>query len=133
MGQRRRALRRGEKWPTGEAMLARTREALAFPDETVKRAGDVLTALLDCDDAKERRLAAERIRDERGLTRVVKPTEHAHLHVTLEPWVGELASQHRKPASSVEHRAPRVSFPMPASRVDDGTTHEHEGSASHVR
>lgn len=112
------AHKRGEKWATGERMLAMTREALVFPDAAVQKARLVLEQLLDCPDPKERRLSAERIRDERGLTRVVKPTEHAHLHVTLEPWVGELASQHRKPTNSLEHRAPRVSFDLPAPSAD---------------
>jgi len=99
---------------TGARMLALTRDALAFKDEHVEKAGAVLVNLLDCDDAKERRLAAERIRDERGLTRLVKPTEHAHLHVTLEPWVAELSSQRRLAgAKRVEQPIARVSFEMP--------------------
>lgn len=77
-------------------MLAATREALAFPDAVVAKAGNVLAQLLDCDDAKERRLAAERIRDERGLTRIVKPTEQHYLHVSIDPAILELAAQHRR-------------------------------------
>jgi hypothetical protein len=98
----------GEKWPTGERMLAMTRELLAFPDATVQKAGEVLTELLDCEDPKERRLAAERIRDERGLTRIVKPTEQHHLHVSIDPSILALAQQHRRPAKSIDVRAARV-------------------------
>jgi hypothetical protein len=87
-------------------MLQRTREAMAFPDAAVKRAGDVLVGLLDSDNEKERRLAAERIRDERGLTRVVKPTEHAQLVVILrKPWEAD--------ANVIEQPPTRASFPLP--------------------
>lgn len=99
--------KKGEKWATGEAMLAKTRELLAFPDATVRKAGEVLEQLLDCDDPKERRLSAERIRDERGLTRIVKPTEQHHLHVSIDPSILALAAQHRPATKSIEGRATR--------------------------
>ena len=99
--------KRGEKWRTGEAMLAMTRAELAFPDAAVLKARQVLEAGLDSNDPKERRLAAERIRDERGLTRVVKPTEHAQLVVKLKLQGEELPApaQRRVAAKVVEHRA----------------------------
>ena len=94
--------------PTRNAMLtaAEKRHAdarlaaiqrLAFPDEVVERAGKVLETLLDSPNDKERRLAAERIRDERGLTRVSKPeASGTTVNVTLNtPW---------RDANSVEQR-----------------------------
>jgi len=123
VSQRRDAVMRGEKRQgdvTGQRMLARTVAAMAFPDSAVKKAGEVLVELLDCDDPKERRLSAERIRDERGLTRVVKPTEHAVVHFTVSAEFEAAMQQGGANAKRIEHRVPRVdtsSVVLDAERV----------------
>ena len=98
---------RGEKWPTGEAMLARTVAELGFKDADVKRAGEVLVQLLESTNEKEARLAAERIRDERGLTRIAAPTEQHKLVVTFDASVLALAQQHRPAAKNITPQATR--------------------------
>jgi hypothetical protein len=74
-------------------------QRLAFTDDVVDKAGKVLETLLDSPNDKERRLAAERIRDERGLTRVSKPEiTGPNVSITLNtPW---------RDGSSLEQRAP---------------------------
>jgi len=99
--------RTGEKWAPGERALDITRAELGFKPEHVKRAGEVLVQLLESTNEKESRLAAERIRDEAGLTRVVTPTEQHHLHVSISPEVLALAQQHRPAAKNITSQATR--------------------------
>jgi len=95
--------------------LTRLHALMAFTPEDGELTRDVLRRIAASDNEKEARLASERIRDELGLTRVVKPTEQTHIHVTVEPFMAELAQRVRTVSSTRQPEPPRL---PPSSRAD---------------
>lgn len=115
--------KRAEKrWTAGEQALERTRLQLAqFGLEDSIESRDVLRRIMRSDNEKEARLAAERVRDELGMTRVVKPTEQARIIVTVDPRYEAMLEQHRaSPKRIQQHPADSAGWREPR-RLDHGS------------
>jgi hypothetical protein len=91
-----------------DARTARLLQSFAFTPEDGELTRAVLRRIAASDNEKEARLASERIRDELGLTRVVKPTEQTHIHVTVEPFMAELAQRVRTVSNTRQLEPPRL-------------------------